>query len=1162
MIQMADGTVIIDTKLDKIGAQSDIQSLDGALDKSFVAAGVSLAALTAAAVTLGTQIYQLGTAFGTSFAKASTMMIGTGVDVDALKDNVLDLSDAANIAADELNEGLYQALSAGVSITNDGADALGFMEENTKLAKAGFSDLTTTVDTTTSIINAYGLAQDDVNEIADTLINTQNEGKTTVAELGAVMGQVIPTAASLGVELDQVGATFAAMTAQGIPTAQAATQIRQAMVELSKSGTTASDAFKEVAGVSFQEFITAGGTMQQAMAMLKQKSDASGVSISDLFSSVEAANVALVLASDTGAVKFNKSLTTINTNAGATDAAFDIVSNTVGYKMEQSFNKLKNAGIKTFDALAPGIETVADVLGGLADVLQDIPEPVIKFGVAFGAAFIASRAAKVVMGVVASFKTLTTAVVGTTAATESAAIAQAAFNKTAQTKTILDQYGNALSTVKVATTAQTVATQGATVAQTGLNAAMAANVIGIVVLAVTALITVYQSWKEHQDELAEKSKEYFQDYLNDRLTSINAEKAALAEQSTGVETYKSKLDELNGTNVSTVVNAEISGALDSLEDVKGIMFDIAAGGEIAQEAIDAATESINNWVAAQKEAKNQQFADELLRIADAFRQGALSQEDAAAAYDDVIGRSKTYNENITNVADTLTSVIKGGEDGKMTFDEFAASMSAVESTGVTLVEANGTLAESFAALQEAYANGEGEAAMNSRMQELAEFISNDFVASANGATDALAQYEESMRLADETAQVSIDVGPDYLAAIEERRNAVWGMSEEVYRLGNNEAAAAEVTKNASADTLAAIKADMLDRLGTEDITFANLVALRETYDSDITTQEQQLNDDIAAIQSGRYEKMTADEKQAAIDKGGIFAEYVSDRLTAEQGLSDQLLEISGSFTEDQYNEMADWAKNSGVNLSDYGIESYNSFKKSTKTWGEALSTGQGQNNKELLAKVREFIPQYQTYATEMEAAAKKSGEGIGDKNAEGIDSKDTLVSETSKDMGTKATDNLADSEQSYSQGADFGQGYVNGIWDKVQAAADAATALANAAVSKVPITQKSKSPSKLTHGFGLNFGEGYEKGIADKIPDIEKAAQELANAALSESARLSTNLESTQVFKSVLGKPQYITNTTNNDKGVQQTIIIQQPVKTPSETARAIKREAVALVNG
>jgi len=417
---MADGTVIIDTKLDKTGAQSDIQNLGNTIDKSFVAAGVSLAALTAAAVALGTQVYNLGTEFERSFAKASTMMIGTGVNADALKDNILELSNATNTAADELNEGLYQALSAGVSITNDGTDALGFMEKNTKLAKAGFSDLATAVDTTTTIINAYGLAQDDVDEIADTLINTQNEGKTTVAELGAVMGQVIPTAANLGISLDQVGATFASMTAQGIPTAQAATQIRQAMVELSKSGTTASDAFKEVSGVSFQQFIASGGTMQQAMTLLKQKSDASGISISDLFSSVEAANVALVLASDTGAAKFNKSLTTITTNAGATDEAFDIVSDTVGYKMEQSFNKLKNAGIKTFDALSPAIEKVSDIISGLGDVLNEIPEPVIQFGVAFGAAFIASKATTVITGVVSSFKSMIPAVNSATIATEGA----------------------------------------------------------------------------------------------------------------------------------------------------------------------------------------------------------------------------------------------------------------------------------------------------------------------------------------------------------------------------------------------------------------------------------------------------------------------------------------------------------------------------------------------------------------------------------------------------------------------------------------------------------------------------------------------------------------------------------------------------------------------
>lgn len=54
----------------------------------------------------------------------------------------------------------------------------------------------------------------------------------------------------------------------------------------------------------------------------------------------------------------------------------------------------------------------------------------------------------------------------------------------------------ALGLSRAATNAQTVATEGATVAQKGLNAAMKANPIGVVIIAVQALITVWALFKD------------------------------------------------------------------------------------------------------------------------------------------------------------------------------------------------------------------------------------------------------------------------------------------------------------------------------------------------------------------------------------------------------------------------------------------------------------------------------------------------------------------------------------------------------------------------------------------------------------------------------------------------------------------------------------------
>ncbi len=111
------------------------------------------------------------------------------------------------------------------------------------------------------------------------------------------------------------------MTAQGTPTRIATTQLRQLFVELSKDTSKTSKAFREVSGVTFQEFIAQGGNVQDALALMQQAADTNDVALQDMFGSVEAGNAALALTGK-GADSFSKNLAEMNNSLGATDAAF------------------------------------------------------------------------------------------------------------------------------------------------------------------------------------------------------------------------------------------------------------------------------------------------------------------------------------------------------------------------------------------------------------------------------------------------------------------------------------------------------------------------------------------------------------------------------------------------------------------------------------------------------------------------------------------------------------------------------------------------------------------------------------------------------------------------------------------------------------------------
>ena len=116
------------------------------------------------------------------------------------------------------------------------------------------------MDVLTTILNAYGLEATEVTNVSDMLIQTQNLGKTTVAELSSAMGKVIPTANANSVALDQLCTGYAIMTANGVATAESTTYMNSMLNELGKTGSTTDTILREKTGKSFGELMSSGSS--------------------------------------------------------------------------------------------------------------------------------------------------------------------------------------------------------------------------------------------------------------------------------------------------------------------------------------------------------------------------------------------------------------------------------------------------------------------------------------------------------------------------------------------------------------------------------------------------------------------------------------------------------------------------------------------------------------------------------------------------------------------------------------------------------------------------------------------------------------------------------------------------------------------------------------
>ena len=283
------------------------------------AASLAFVAVGAAAVGTAVKSVAAFAEFEQGMNEVFTLLPGISEDaMDEMSDQVLDLSKTMGILPEDAIPAVYQALSAGVPKDN----VFDFMEVASKAAIGGSTDLETAVDGLTSTVNAYGADVITAGEASDLMFTAVRLGKTTMDELSRSLFQVNPVAAALGVNFGDVTAALATMTAQGTPTSVATTQLRQALVELGKAGTTAFQHFEDATGQTFPDFISGGGTVEEAFQAMKGKADDMGVGVGDLFGSVEAGMGVISLTSEAGALSFGNNMDEMNNSMGATEDAF------------------------------------------------------------------------------------------------------------------------------------------------------------------------------------------------------------------------------------------------------------------------------------------------------------------------------------------------------------------------------------------------------------------------------------------------------------------------------------------------------------------------------------------------------------------------------------------------------------------------------------------------------------------------------------------------------------------------------------------------------------------------------------------------------------------------------------------------------------------------
>lgn len=357
-----DGSATISSKASAVGTAC--KQVGGALLPVSVAAQGVIKSTADAAMSFETAMAQVKTIAGNSAVSYK----GNMTDMSKA---IMQLSTDTGIAAEDIAGATYNAISAGVDVSK----SVEFVATANALAVGGFTDMTTSVDVLTTTLNAYGEKAGTAESISDKLITTQNLGKTTVNELASSMGRVIPTASAYGVSVDNLCASYVALTKGGIATAEATTYMKSMFNELADSGSTVGEILQEKTGMSFGQLMESGMSLADVIDILGQSVNGDAEAFAQLWSSSEAGTGALAILNG-GTADFNNTLKEMGNSTGAASSAMDKMNDTSAHKMQVAMNNMKNAAIELGGAFAPVMSGIAKVVGTVATAFSNLPAPV------------------------------------------------------------------------------------------------------------------------------------------------------------------------------------------------------------------------------------------------------------------------------------------------------------------------------------------------------------------------------------------------------------------------------------------------------------------------------------------------------------------------------------------------------------------------------------------------------------------------------------------------------------------------------------------------------------------------------------------------------------------------------------------------------------------
>ena len=311
---------------------------------------------------------KLATDLEGSFSKIENLVGITGKALDDFKTSVKNVSSETGKSQQELSEAIFTISSAGLR----GAEATEVLERSAKASAIGLGDTQQIAQALTGVMQAYGKSGMTAAQATDTLTAIVREGNLEAEALAPTLGRVVGIASQLGVSFEEVGANIATFTRLGVPAEEAVVGLRGIMGSFLKPTADAKNALATL-GMTAEDLrnkVSEDG-LQATLTHLMTAFEGNDEALTSVFGNVRALSAVLGTAGAQGET-YAAVLDNISNSTGIVDEGFANVSQTSGFKFQQTLNSLRNAGIELGNALLPLVTKIATFVTTAINSFRDL----------------------------------------------------------------------------------------------------------------------------------------------------------------------------------------------------------------------------------------------------------------------------------------------------------------------------------------------------------------------------------------------------------------------------------------------------------------------------------------------------------------------------------------------------------------------------------------------------------------------------------------------------------------------------------------------------------------------------------------------------------------------------------------------------------------------